>query len=577
MALVLLLATSILVVIPGEVDAIVPGGIGRIAFVSDVDEIQGEIYVRDFAGSSPVRLTNNTVPDSTPLWSADGTRLAFTRSGAGFGSDVFVMDPDGSNVVNLTSGSAATNFASDWSPDGTQILFSSDRTGNHELWIMYADGSSPHQLTTNPGWEYGATWSPDGSTIAFGRDEGLTSDLWLMDSDGSNERNLTSDPGRYGPPAWSPDGTNIVFSNQPVSDRDIWVIGADGSNRANLTNAAGPYDFAPAWSPDGSKIAFSSDRDGDFDLWTMDPDGTNLAHLTNSPGDEHSVTWEPVNRVPQPTDDEAVTHRGHSVVVEPLSNDYDPDGDALTLGDITRMPDEGSVAIDPSGTVTYTHNGTTVPPNHVMPYTDSFEYRVDDTRQGSGFGTVQVWIYPYFDDVPESNVFFDNVVWLAVQRITQGCNPPDNTLFCPTEFVTRGQMAAFLVRARGFSDGAGADLFVDDNGSVFELDIDRLGTAGVTKGCNPPINDRYCPGKYVTRGQMAAFLVRAFALTDLGLHDLFVDDNESIFEADIDKLGANRVSLGCNPPANDRFCPNDYVTRQQMAAFISRAVTTGQE
>jgi hypothetical protein len=76
---------------------------------------------------------------------------------------------------------------------------------------------------------------------------------------------------------------------------------------------------------------------------------------------------------------------------------------------------------------------------------------------------------------------------------------------------------------------------------------------------------------------MAAFLVRAFGLPDLGMTDLFVDDNGSTFEADIDKLGATGVSRGCNPPDNDRFCPNDYVTRQQMAAFLFRAVTWGED
>jgi hypothetical protein len=94
----------------------------------------------------------------------------------------------------------------------------------------------------------------------------------------------------------------------------------------------------------------------------------------------------------------------------------------------------------------------------------------------------------------------------------------------------------------------------------------------VTLGCNPPLNDRFCPNELVTRGQMAAFLARAFHLTNLGLEDLFVDDNGSIFEFDIDKLGATGISRGCNPPDNDRFCPNDYVTREQMAAFIRRAV-----
>ena len=71
-------------------------------------------------------------------------------------------------------------------------------------------------------------------------------------------------------------------------------------------------------------------------------------------------------------------------------------------------------------------------------------------------------------------------------------------------------MAAFLVRALGLTDNGGGDLFTDDDGSTFESDIDKLGTAGITKGCNPSANTRFCPDAKVTRGQMAAFLVRAF-------------------------------------------------------------------
>ena len=70
-------------------------------------------------------------------------------------------------------------------------------------------------------------------------------------------------------------------------------------------------------------------------------------------------------------------------------------------------------------------------------------------------------------------------------------------------------MAAFLVRALKYTDDGGGDLFVDDNLSIFQSDIDKLGTAGVTVGCNPPTNDRFCPDDVVTRGQMAAFLQRA--------------------------------------------------------------------
>jgi hypothetical protein len=309
----------------------------------------------------------------------------------------------------------------------------------------------------------------------------------------------------------------------------------------------------------------------------MNPDGSGLTHLTDHPAHERGVTWESVNRVPVAVDDEASTRRGRSIEIDPLSNDSDPDGEPLEIADITLMPEHGSVVINPSGTVTYTHDGWVPPAGHVTQYTDGFEYEIQDSRLGSARARVVVWISPGFDDVPDSNIFIDDITWLAEQGTTHGCNPPENNLFCPGEPVTRGQMAAFLVRLRGFTDDGGGDLFVDDDGSVFELDIDRLGTAGVTRGCNPPINDRFCPDDLVTRGQMAAFLVRASALPDPGTSDLFVDDNGSVFEADIDRLGFSGVSKGCNPPVNDHYCPDEFVTREQMAAFITRAVAATQE
>ncbi len=114
-----------------------------------------------------------------------------------------------------------------------------------------------------------------------------------------------------------------------------------------------------------------------------------------------------------------------------------------------------------------------------------------------------------FYDVVSDNLFFDDIVWLAQSGITKGCNPPDNDMFCPTSHVTRAQMAAFLVRAVGYTADGGGNLFIDDDGLVFEADIDKLATAGVTKGCNPPINDEFCPNGDVTREVMAAFLHRA--------------------------------------------------------------------
>jgi hypothetical protein len=172
------------------------------------------------------------------------------------------------------------------------------------------------------------------------------------------------------------------------------------------------------------------------------------------------------------------------------------------------------------------------------------------------------------DDASVHQPFIEAV---AAEGITQGCNPPVNDRFCPDDPVTRGQMAAFLVRAKAYNGIDPAIGFVDDEDSVFEADIERLATAGVTRGCNPPDNDRYCPDQAVTRAEMAAFLVRAFDYPDAAGTD-FVDDEGSVFEADIEALAAAGVTRGCNPPDNDRFCPGDPVTRGQMATFLGRAL-----
>lgn len=112
--------------------------------------------------------------------------------------------------------------------------------------------------------------------------------------------------------------------------------------------------------------------------------------------------------------------------------------------------------------------------------------------------------------------------------------------------------------------------FWDDYLSVHEADIEAIAAEGVTRGCNPPTNDRYCPDKTVDRGQIAAFLARALALPPSPT-DWFTDDGESEFEGDINRLAYAGITKGCNPPDNDRYCPEDVVERDQLASFFTRA------
>lgn len=175
----------------------------------------------------------------------------------------------------------------------------------------------------------------------------------------------------------------------------------------------------------------------------------------------------------------------------------------------------------------------------------------------------------FIDD--DGSVFEADIEALVAAGITEGCNPPTNDRFCPEDVVTRGELAGFLEAALG-PDVEISGAFLDDDYSVFETDVEWLAAVGITAGCNPPENDWFCPDGLVTRSQMAAFLVRALGYVDDDGGNLFVDDDGSVFESDIDRLGAAGVTAGCNPPENDRFCPEEMVTRGQMAALLHRAL-----
>ena len=241
--------------------------VGKIAFTSDRAGVPG-IFVMNADGSNVVQLTSDG--DWEPAWSPDGKKIAFDSNRAGV-PGIFVMNADGSNVVQLTSDGG---WGPAWSPDGKKIAFASDWNSDddNEIYIMNADGSNVSQLISEGYCE--PAWSPDGKKIVFASDwDSDYPGIYVMNADGSNVVQLASDGDG---PAWSPDGKKIAFS----SDSDnpgIYVMNADGSNVVQLTNEP---DWEPAWSPDGKKIAFTSVRDGDPEIYVMNADGSNVVQLT---------------------------------------------------------------------------------------------------------------------------------------------------------------------------------------------------------------------------------------------------------------------------------------------------------
>ncbi len=173
----------------------------------------------------------------------------------------------------------------------------------------------------------------------------------------------------------------------------------------------------------------------------------------------------------------------------------------------------------------------------------------------------------FVDD--DGSIHEPDIEALAAAGIVRGCNPPRNHLYCPKEGLSRAQAATILVRTLGL-DPASSDVFTDDAG-VHESDINSLAAAGITKGCNPPDNDRFCPDRELTRGELAALLQRALDLPPSAV-DAFGDDDASVYEPAIDAVAAAGITKGCNPPDNDRFCPDALVLRDQAASFLVRAL-----
>lgn len=253
---------------------------------------------------TPPSRTVSTARDDVDFsaeWTGPAPAIAFTsdRSGAW---DIWVMEPDGSNPVNLTRHDSI-DFSPAWSPNGTRIAFFSSRNGARDIWVMNVDGSDPLNLTAHDSADTQPAWSRDGTKIAFLSRRRGTWDVWVMNANGTDPVNLTGDLGlcligNTGPPAWSPDGTKIAFQPRracSLTNQDVMTINADGSGGLeNLTDREDSHEVNPAWSPDGTRLAFSSNRTGAFEIWVLELATGAETQVTSGLGDNKiSSSWRP--------------------------------------------------------------------------------------------------------------------------------------------------------------------------------------------------------------------------------------------------------------------------------------------
>jgi len=281
-------------------DLMPKSSVNLIAFVSDMDDDNGEIYTMDAQGLKQTRLTNDDLVDFLPSWSPDASKIAFI-SMIDLKRSICVMDSNGNNRTVLASGSNDSDeLYPVWSPDGRSVLFNSCIDGDYEIYRVILDDGTIHQLTSNVvSSDVHPSWSPDGSEIAFASNREGTVQIYLMQPDGTGQRKITDSSGQKIAPAWSPDGEEILFyeiTDLQSGIRTIYTIHPDGTGLTQLTKE-GLVIYQPRWSPDSSKIAFVSKLDSKAFLFVMNSDGSNLVRLASidTMYNQSPFSWSPDN------------------------------------------------------------------------------------------------------------------------------------------------------------------------------------------------------------------------------------------------------------------------------------------
>ncbi len=274
----------------------VPGAFDtRIVYVSDAGGSK-ELYVMDYDGYGPKKLTDLNSICLSPAWSPSGDKLVFTsfwKRNPG----LYLLDLKGASPLKrVLEGFSPLCSGGAWSADGSWMAFSASLDGNTELFRTGADGGGqPERLTRNWAIDVSPSWSPDGKRIVFVSDRAGHPDLYILQVGTDKIRRLTFEGSYNGDPDWSPRGDSIVYVSRVGGRFKVFRIRPDGTDRRQLTEGAGNH-FKPGWSPDGRLIVFSSDQEGSKDLYLMRGDGTGVKRLTWSPHAETDPAWSPSSR-----------------------------------------------------------------------------------------------------------------------------------------------------------------------------------------------------------------------------------------------------------------------------------------
>jgi Tol biopolymer transport system component len=299
-----------------------------------------EIWVMDGDGGHQTRLieAGDGIEAWNPVWSPDGTKIAYSRMRLGDhppvntpdDSDIWIANADGTGGRPVVQ-REGWQWLPHWSPDGTWLVYTDEPEEGPwasagpagffgplgpgfgggppdpirqpaDIWRVRVDGTEePERITDTPGDDRAAAFSPDGHRLVFDATRDGNTEVYVMETDGSNPRRLTTYSGDDWGAAWSPNGRQIAWNSDRTGEMQIYVMNADGSDQSVVTTDPGTH-VGPSWSSDGSRIAFGSEQGDTCEIASVARDGSDLRDLTRSPGACEDLTsgggdWGPNARI----------------------------------------------------------------------------------------------------------------------------------------------------------------------------------------------------------------------------------------------------------------------------------------
>lgn len=250
-----------------------------------------DIYLMHNDGGGERRVGSAFEPGIGMAWSPDGAWLAFENE-----KGLTVLEVDGSDKYEILTDLTVTLSEGAWSPDGAWLaVTAAELRGSQDIYLVNPDGTEVQRITETRDVELDLGWSPDGEWIAFraGKNADETPEIYRIRPDGSDMELIRSNSGTCQDVQWSPEGVSIVFASNRDGDWDLYRVGPDGHDFKIITDDSVTDDIAAQLSPNGQQILFESDRDGEWGLYVMQVDGSDAQRLMDKSGSAWEATWSP--------------------------------------------------------------------------------------------------------------------------------------------------------------------------------------------------------------------------------------------------------------------------------------------